>query len=537
MRGGAYGGCDALGLAELVRRREVTPAELLEEAIARIARVNPRLNAVVTPLYDDARRAIDAGLPDGPLRGVPFLLKDLDADFEGTPMSSGSRFMAGALSPHDATLVARHRRAGLVVVGKTNTPELGLTPYTEPELFGPARNPWNPDRMTGGSSGGAAAAVAAGVVPAAHANDGGGSIRIPASCCGVFGLKPTRGRTPVGPDCSQVWAGMAIGHAVTRSVRDSAALLDATAGPESDVPGSLPPPARPFLSEVGAPPGRLRIALARRTHLVGHPAHVDCAAAADDAAHLARSLGHDVEEQELDVDPEQLARDFFLMVCVEIAAGIERHARQRGRRPRRREIQTTTWMTAEIGRQHSALAMAQARERLDGVARRVARFFERFDVLLSPTLGLPPPPVGALRPRGLEAFMQEVVLSLRLGFLLRLPGIVETTVRRVFAFMPYTPLANVTGAPSMSVPLFWNGDGLPIGAMFTARFGDEATLFRLAAQLEQARPWSQRRPPIHADVDPALASESTQRARSQLVDAIEDGARVHRARVDVQRPG
>jgi amidase len=501
-------------MAELVRRREVSPQELLDQAIARIELVNPRLNAVVTPLYDQARRAIAAGLPDGPFRGVPFLLKDLDAALEGTPMSSGSRFMAGVLSPHDATLVARHRRAGLVVVGKTNTPELGLTPYTEPEVFGPARNPWNPNHITGGSSGGAAAAVAAGVVPAAHANDGGGSIRIPASCCGVFGLKPTRGRTPVGPDCSQVWAGMAIGHAVTRSVRDSAALLDATAGPAVDEPGMLPAPLSPFLAEVGKPPGRLRIALVRRTHLVGIVPHADCVAAADDAAALARTLGHDVEEADLDVDPEELARDFFLIVCVEIAAAIDRHARQRGRRPHRRELQTTTWMTAEIGRQHRALDLALARERLDAVARQVARFHERFDVLLSPTLGMPPPPVGSLHPRGAEAFVQEVVLRLRLGFLLRIPGIVDSTVRRVFSFMPFTPLANVTGAPSMSVPLYWNRDGLPVGAMYTARFGDEATLFRLAAQLEEARPWRDRRPPISADVLEAQAPE-TASARSR----------------------
>ncbi len=307
---------------------------------------------------------------------------------------------------------------------------------------------------------------------------------------------------------SQVWAGMAIGHAVTRTVRDSAALLDATAGPADDEPGMLPVPPRPFLAEAGAPPGRLRIALARRTHLVGITPHADCVAAADDAAALARGLGHQVEESDIDLDPEELARDFFLIVCVEIAAGIERNARQRGRRPRRRELQTTTWITAEIGRQHGALDLAQARERLDAIARRVARFHERFDLLLSPTLGLPPPRVGSLHPHGAEAVVQEIVLRLRLGFLLRLPGVVDAAVRRVFTFMPFTPLANVTGAPSMSVPLYWNRDGLPVGAMFTARFGDEATLFRLATQLEQARPWRDRRPPISADAPDAAEPAS-----------------------------
>ncbi len=499
----AYGALDALGLADLVRRREVTAAELLDEAIARAARVNDRLNAVVTPLHDEARRAIAAGLPEGPFAGVPFLLKDLDADCEGTLISSGSRFLAGRRSTHDATLVARYRRAGLVIFGKTNTPELGLTPYTEPELFGPTRNPWDSARTPGGSSGGAAAAVAAGIVPMAHANDGGGSIRIPASCCGLFGLKPTRGRTPVGPDCSEVWNGMAIGHAVTRTVRDSAALLDATAGPESTASHFAPPPARPFLDEVGAPPGRLRVALTRRPHLGIAAPHADCVAAAEDAARLMSSLGHHVEEHDLDLDAEALARDFFLVVCVAIATRIAQDARASGRRPRRAELQTSTRITAEIGRQRSAVQLAAAHERLDAVARSAARFFERFDLLLSPTLGLPPPAIGALHPSGLEAFAHEALLALRLGVLLRLPGVVDSAVRRVFTFMPFTPLANVTGAPSMTVPLFWNAAGLPIGAMFTARVGDEATLLRLGAQLESARPWAPRRPTIHADAPPA----------------------------------
>ncbi len=494
-----YGALDALGLADLVRRREVTASELLDEAIARAARVNDRLNAVVTPLHDDARRAIAAGLPAGAFAGVPFLLKDLDADCEGTPMSSGSRFLAGHRSAHDATLVARYRRAGLVIFGKTNTPEFGLTPYTEPELFGPTRNPWDSARTPGGSSGGAAAAVAAGVVPMAHANDGGGSIRIPASCCGLFGLKPTRGRTPVGPDCSQVWNGMAIGHAVTRTVRDSAALLDATAGPESTARDFAPPPARPFLDEVGAPPGRLRVAFTKRPHLGITAPHADCVAAVEDAARLVSSLGHDVEERDVDLDSEALARDFFLVVCVAIATRIDQAAHAAGRRPRRAELQTSTRITAELGRQRSAVQLAAAHERLDAAARGATRFFEHFDLLLSPTLGLPPPAIGALHPHGLEAFAHEVLLALRLGVLLRLPGVVDSAVRRVFTFMPFTPLANVTGAPSMTVPLFWNDAGLPIGAMFTGRVGDEATLLRLAAQLESARPWARRRPPIHAD--------------------------------------
>jgi len=493
---------DATGQAELVRTGEVTAVELVGWAIERIERLNPQLNAVVTPMYERAREQARLA-PTGPLAGVPYLLKDMIAEVEGVALTAGSAFLRGNVSTRSSELVRRLEAAGLVILGKTNTPEFGSAPTCEPALFGATRNPWDPSRSTSGSSGGSAAAVASGMVPMAHGNDLSGSLRFPASACGLFGFKPTRARVPLGPSYGELVGGWVAEHGMTVSVRDSAALLDATAGPEAAVPGTLPAPARPFLAEVGAPPGRLRIALARRTHLVGVAPHADCVAAADDAAQLTRALGHDVEEKDLDVDPEELARDFFLVVCVEIALGIERHARQRGRRPRRREMQTTTWMTAEIGRQHSALELAQARERLDAVARRVARFFESYDILLSPTLGLPPPAVGTLHPRGAEAFVQELVLSLRLGFLLRLPGVVDSAVRRVFTFMPFTPIANITGAPSMTVPLYWNRDGLPIGAMFTARFGDEATLFRLAAQLEEARPWRERRPPVHADAPDA----------------------------------
>jgi amidase len=503
-----YGALDGLGLAELVRRRQVTPAELLEEAIARAERVNPRIGAIVTPLYDRARQeAAAAGAPpaagaDGPpapFAGLPFLLKDLDAALAGAPMAAGSRFLSGYRPTADATIVGRFRRAGAIIFGKTNCPELGLTPYTEPALFGPARNPWSLDRTAGGSSGGTGAAVAAGIVPVAHANDGGGSIRIPAACCGLFGLKPTRGRTPAGPDRPHHWSGMAIGHVISRSVRDSAAMLDAIAGPEPVSPYWAPPPSRPFLDEVGAPPGRLRIALTKKAEVAANVVDPECAAAADDAGRLLTALGHHVEEADLDIDADAFARDFFQLVCVEIAAIVARGTAMVGRRPRRGDLETSTAITATIGRQQSAVRVALARDRLDMVAARVAHFFERFDLLLSPTLGLPPAPIGSLRPRGAEAFAQEMVAALGLSFLLRLPGVVESSVRRVFSFMPFTPVANVTGQPSMSLPLYWTASGLPIGSMLTGRFGDEATLFRVAAQLEAARPWSARRPPVTAD--------------------------------------
>jgi amidase len=499
-----YGALDGLGLADLVRRRAVSPSELLEEAIARAERVNPKVNAIVTPLYEDARRAAaamatSAAPSSAPFLGVPFLVKDLEAAVAGHPQTAGSRLLAGFRPQRDDTIVERFRRAGAIIFGKTNTPEFGMVPFTEPALFGPTRNPWDLTRTPGGSSGGSAAAVAAGIVPVAHGNDGGGSIRIPASCCGLFGLKPTRGRTPVGPERTQMWTGFALGHVISRSVRDSAAMLDAIEGPEPTSPYWAPPKTRPFLDEVGAPPGGLRIALTKRPHLTTIAPHPDCAAAADDAGRLLAGLGHHVEEADLDVDGDTVARDFFTLVCVEIAALIARSEALLGRRALRSEIETSTAAVAMLGVQKKARDAALARERLEAAARRAAAMFERFDLLLSPTLGMPPVALGALAPRGAEAIAQKLVVALGLGFLLRLPGAVDESVRRVFSFVPFPPLANVTGQPSMSVPLFWNADGLPIGTQLTARLGDEATLFRVAAQLEAARPWAGRRPPVHAD--------------------------------------
>ena len=497
-----YGQLDGLALAELVRRRQVTPAELIEEAIARAERVNPRIGAIVTPLYDRARAEAATAAPRTPARspGCRFCSRISDAALAGAPQAAGSRLLADYVPARDSTIVERFRRAGAIVFGKTATPELGLVPYTESKAYGPTRNPWNLELTPGGSSGGAAAAVAAGIVPLAHANDGGGSIRIPASCCGLFGLKPSRGRTPAGPDRTQLWSGYAIAGVLSRSVRDSAAMLDAIAGPEPTSPYHAPPAARPFLDEVGAPPGRLRVALTRRGTAAAIPPHADCVAAADDAARLLADLGHHVEEVDMQVDGDAFARDFYLHACVEIAALVARVEETRGRRARRDELETTTAISAILGRQSSAVTALLARERLDAVARQAATVYGGYDVVLSPTLGLPPVPLGALAPRGAEAFAQELVVALHLGFLLRLPGVTNDSIRRVFRFIPFTPLANVTGQPAMSVPLHWNAAGVPIGVHFQARLGDEATLFRLAAQLEAARPWRDRRPPVFSDL-------------------------------------
>lgn len=490
-----YDRYDGLGLAELVRKGEISPAELVEEAIRRIEAINPQINAVVHPMYDLARQQVQQGLPDGPFRGVPFLLKDLLVHYAGVPTTSGSRFFRDFIPDHDSEIVRRYRQAGVVILGKTNTPELGLVPYTEPVLFGPARNPWDLSRTTGGSSGGSGAAVAARLVPIAHGNDGGGSIRIPASCCGVFGLKPTRGRTPMGPDIGEAWRGMAINHVLTLTVRDSAAMLDATAGPDVGAPYIIPPPERPFLEEVGRDPGRLRIAFTTRPLLPG-TVHPDCVRGVEETARLCADLGHFVEEAAPQIDGHAFARDFLTMVCAETRADIAEGETLTGKKARYGEFEPATWALGLLGRQISAGEYARALRSLQRAARQVGAFFEKYDVLLTPTLATPPMEIGWLQPAGIRAFALKLLGSLNAGALLNKLAGIEALAEEVFAFIPFTPVFNVTGQPAMSVPLVWNDQGLPIGMHFVARFGDEATLFRLAAQLEKARPWFERRPPV-----------------------------------------
>jgi len=490
-----YDRYDGLGLAELVRRKEISPAELVEEAIRRIETVNPKINAVIHPMYDLARRQVQEGLPEGPFRGVPSLLKDLLAHFAGVPTHSGSRFFRDFIPDHDSEIVRRYRQAGVVVLGKTNTPELGLVPYTEPVLFGPSRNPWDLSRTTGGSSGGSGAAVAARLVPLAHGTDGGGSIRIPASCCGVFGLKPTRGRIPMGPDIGEAWRGMGTHHVLTLSVRDSAAMLDATAGPDVGAPYIIPPPRRPFLEEVGRDPGRLRIAFTTRPLLPG-TVHPDCIRGVEETARLCRDLGHDVEEAAPQIDGHAFARDFLTMVCAETRADIAEGEALTGKKARFGEFEPATWALRLLGRQISAGEYAGALRALQRAARQVGAFFEKYDVLLTPTLATPPMEIGWLQLTGVRAFALKLLGSLNAGALLNKLAGIEALAEEVFAFIPFTPVFNVTGQPAMSVPLVWNDEGLPIGTHFVAHFGEEATLFRLAGQLEQARPWFDRRPPV-----------------------------------------
>jgi amidase len=467
---------DATGLAALVRRKEITPLELVETAISGIERLNPRINAVVTPMYEQARETAKKKLPKGPFTGVPFLIKDLGAPYKGVRMTMGTASMADYVSDHDSELVARMKKSGLVILGKTNTPELGILPTTEPRLFGPARNPWDVDRTTGGSSGGSAAAVAAGFVPMAHANDGGGSIRIPASCCGLFGLKPTRARNPHGPDFGDIFSGLAIDHAVTRSVRDSAALLDATSGPDVGDPYWAPPPKRPFLREVGQKPGKLRIAFTTDAG-PGMEIHPDCVTAVREAARLCADLGHEVVETAPSINREFSTHSFMVIWSAGCAWTIDGLSLVTRRAPAPESFEPLTWALYQMGKKQSASAYLMAVTAMQRLSREIGRFFVDYPIFITPTLASPPLPLGSF-----DSPPDNPLEGLRIAE----------------RFAPFTPLCNVTGQPAMSVPLSWSAGGLPVGVHFVGRFGDEATLFRLAAQLEEASPWAGRRPAVHA---------------------------------------
>ncbi|HEX6054044.1 MAG TPA: amidase [Gemmatimonadaceae bacterium] len=486
---------DGLGLAELVRRGEVSPRELVEAAIERIEARNPAINAVVHRMYDEALATAAGPVGDGPFAGVPFLLKDLVSWYAGTPVTSGSRILSRFIAPHDTEIVRRYRRSGVIVLGKTNTPEFGLTPFTEPALFGPTRNPWDLSRTPGGSSGGSAAAVASGMVPIAGGGDGGGSIRIPASCCGLFGLKPTRGRNPTGPVEGELWDGAVQEHVLTRSVRDSAAMLDAIAGEEAGAPYMTPLPERPFLAEVGADPGHLRIAFTDRP-LLADVMHDDCRAALADTVALLESLGHTLVEASPPIDRDEFLHAFLLMVCGQADADLGDAEAMTGHRASPSNVEISTWALALLGRSYSAAAMARARRVLERATRAVGRWFadHEVDVLLTPTLTTPPFEIGALQPPAHEMAAMRALGRLRAGGVMKLAGALDKAAKRVFDWIACPPVFNITGQPAMSVPLAWNAAGLPIGMHFAGRFADEATLFRLASQLEAARPWMDRRP-------------------------------------------
>ncbi len=465
---------DALDLAELVKAKKVTPQELLDAALARSREVNPKINAIVLDHEDVARRQLKDGLPQGPLTGVPYVLKDLGAALKGTVTTGSLSLAREAVAAADSTYVERVKKAGLVIFGKTHSPELGLSPSSESRMYGATRNPWDTSRIAGGSSGGAAAAVASGIVPVAHATDGGGSIRIPASCCGLFGLKPTRARTPMGPRRGEGWGGASVGHVVSRSVRDSAAFLDATAGAAPGDPYAASPPARPFLDEAKTVPGRLRIAFSTKPAIPAE-AHPDAIAAVREAAKLCESLGHHVEEAAPMLNGMEIMAAQGIVISANVAFTVDEAAEALGRAARPEDVERATWFRVENARRTDSSAYARAMNTLHLVGRTLANFMSDFDVILQPTAAQPPLPIGVLN-------MDREDLA--------------QMFREMIAFIPYTGIYNLTGQPSANIPLHWNAQGLPIGTMFTARYGDEATLFRLAAQLEQARPWTDRYAPL-----------------------------------------
>ncbi len=467
MRFDEYRRHDAVGLADLVAKREVSAAELLDAAVQRMAQVNPQINAVTLDLTERARSETPS---PGPLHGVPYLLKDLGAALAGTPTSRGSRLFANNVAAADSPLVAAYKAAGLNIFGKTSTPEFGLWPVTESELLGVCRNPWDLSRSPGGSSGGAASAVAAGIVPAAHASDGGGSIRIPAAACGLFGMKPSRGRVSMAP-AGEGWAGASVVHAVTRSVRDSAVLLDISCKPQPGDPYFLAPPERPFAEAVGRDPGRLRIAFSTEA-MQSDRLDPEVEAAVIDAAKLCESLGHAVEQVKIPGDVQAMAQAAGGVIAASIAADMETEAARRGRPIVPGDVEGPTFASYQRGLNARAADHVRGIQALHAYGRAIAGLFADYDVLLLATLGRPAIPIG---------------------YLFEDP---DDVARRLFNYMPNTQAFNNSGMPAMSVPLAWSRDNLPIGLQFAAPIGEEARLFSLAGQLETARPWFDRVAPL-----------------------------------------
>ncbi len=490
-----YADLDATALAEKVSKGEVQSKELVDAAIAGIEKVNPKLNAVVHRMYEKARAAAKGNLPDGPFKGVPFVVKDLDGALAGEPYTHSCRMLASYVPDHDWEIISRMKKTGVVILAKANTPEFGIFAVTEPELHGATRNPWDPERTPGGSSGGTAALVASRAVPFGHGGDGGGSIRIPASACGLFGFKATRGRNPLGPDIGEGWGGYVQGGVLTRSVRDCATMLDATSGPDLGTPYHAPPAQGRFIDELKKEPGKLRIAFSTGS-LFGKAIAPDCVEAVNSAAKLCADLGHEVVEASPEFNRDEMVHSYFVQVASSVAASIAEAGRLTGRTPTPADFEPPTWLLGQIGRKLSALDLQQARDAMHRLGRQSARFFEKHDVFLNATLGDLPARVGELALKGGEKFGLAVLRAFPAKVLLDkvLADLGSKNLERT----PNTMFFNQTGQPAMSVPLHVNAQGLPVGVQFAARFGDEATLFRLAAQLEKARPWNGRKPQVCA---------------------------------------
>ncbi len=474
-----YAQYDATSLAELVKSRQITPRELAAAALAAIDQMNGAINAVIAKVPEETERSLREGPASGPFEGVPFLIKDIGMHYANVPSEFGSRLFAGFVLPYDNELAVRFKKSGVVAVGRTNLPEFGASISTESVAHGPTRNPWNTARIAGGSSGGASAAVAAGMVPVAHANDGGGSIRAPASCCGVFGLKPSRGRQPAGPDADEAILGLGCEHIVSRTVRDSAAMLDVTAGPDDGARIMLPAPRTTFLEASRRDPGRLRIAFSV-TAPDGAPAvHPECRQAVMNAAKLCEALGHDVFEAAPDVTHEESCAVFRDIASPIMASAVQMICQMTGREVGAHNFEATSRALMKHGAEMSATDLLAALGLANAVSRKLGRFFTGCDVWLTPVLTSPPIPLGVLNANeeGVDA---------------------RQWIRRLMDFGAFCPMFNASGQPAMSVPLHWTADGLPVGVQFAGRLGEETTLLSLAGQLERAQPWASRIPPISA---------------------------------------
>jgi amidase len=487
----AYGDYDAVGLAALVRKREVSPRELLAEALERCSRVNPRLNAVVYRMDAAAEQAAAAIDPSQQFAGVPFLAKDIGPALAGAPLASGSRLFASYIPSEDGELFSRYKRAGLVFFGKTNVPEFGLLPVTEPELYGPCRNPWDLERTPGGSSGGAAAAVAAGIVPMAHGNDGGGSIRIPASCCGIFGLKPSRGLNSPFSALPLLTNDFTADHVLSRSVRDSAAALDVSCNRAH----------AGFFANLENPPGRLRIGVIRSA-MLGSTVSPEVKEALNRAVKLLEDLGHDIEDAEPDTSYSELALAFLTYWAIGMAQTLDNAAAVAGRAPSRSLVEPASWALAQVGRAMMGAQEARAGRVIWQATKAFSAYFDRFDIMLSPVLAAPPLRIGETKLKATEEIVMRFVETVNLPWLMM--ATLKAIAAKSFAFAAFTGPFNVTGQPAMSVPLHWTRDGLPIGMQFAARLGGDGLLLRLARQLEIAQPWEARHPPVWAGEAVAL---------------------------------
>ncbi|GIX40816.1 MAG: amidase [Leptospiraceae bacterium] len=483
---------DAIGLAELIKKKEVKPEEIIEIAIQSIEKINPKINAIIYKMYDEIEKQLQQN-QDGPLYGVPFLLKDLITAYKGVPLTSGSKAYKDYIPYFDSELTKRYKKAGFIILGKTNTPELGLMGYTEPEFTGPTRNPWNLDYTPGGSSGGSAAAVCSGIVPVAGGGDGGGSIRIPSAYCGLFGLKPSRGRVPTGPHYRELWQGMAIEHVITRSVRDSAFILDLIQGKDIGASFEIKPPEKPYIEAIKKPPKQLKIAISTESP-IHRDIHPECINAVKEAAKLCENLGHIIEYNKPNIDGEQLAKSYMMLYFGEVAAEFLYYKNLYGKKAKFSNFEISTRVLNLLGNTYKAGDFVYTLRYWNEVSREIGKFFTKYDIWITPTTAQPPAKIGSQKLKKWEEIASYIIVNLKLGKLLQFSGMVEEIAIKNLERVPFTQIANVTGIPAMSVPLYFKD--FPYGVQFMADFGREDLLLQLAHQLEQEKPWFYKLPDL-----------------------------------------